>query len=260
MKFIKNISIIVFSYGLINGIGAYIIKDTLVNNNTDTMIVCSVYNKKNNLRKVYTILNNQFHGVFKEYYDSGKLKNISKYDNGAIIDTIFDYYENGNLKSIAVLDGISIMLSEKGDTLGLANMCNGNPCKIAEAYYKNRNRKYIHKYNDSGQKHGLCESWREDGNRKDSIVYHNGDIIELRAYFLNGKVRHWIKKVDKDSYKTLEAFYYDTSGAVCGEVKNGNGNFISWSDNYENRWLKSYKNGEEVASRELEPYENPDWK
>ena len=41
-------------------------------------------------------------------------------------------------------------------------------------------------------------------------------------------------------------------------VKNGNGDFISWSDNYENRWLKSYKNGEEVASRELEPVENPD--
>ncbi|NLW32024.1 MAG: hypothetical protein GXY77_11275 [Fibrobacter sp.] len=226
----------------------------------DTLVACTTFFKNGKLSSIDSFLNSQMHGKQIEWYENGNIKSILNCQNGKTIDTIYTYYENRRIKSIIPQNGISVKLSKSGDTLSITNFQNGKRYGKAYSYYENRKRKYIHYYNDSGQKHGLCESWREDGTRKDSIVYHNGNIIELRAYFLNGKVRHWIKKVDKDSYKTLEAFYYDTSGAVCGEVKNGNGNFISWSDNYENRWLKSYKDGEEVASRELEPDENPDWK
>ncbi|NLW30451.1 MAG: hypothetical protein GXY77_03240 [Fibrobacter sp.] len=156
--------------------------------------------------------------------------------------------------------GLFLYFSEKGDTLTKSYFIGKKTIGVLQQWHFNGKVKILENYNDSGQKHGLCEYWREDGARKDSIVYHNGNIIELRAYFLNGKVRHWIKKVDKDSYKTLEAFYYDTSGAVCGEIKNGNGTYILWSDDAKERWIETYKNGEEVASRKLEPNENPDWK
>jgi len=91
-------------------------------------------------------------------------------------------------------------------------------------------------------------------------VYHNGSIKEIRAYYQNGKPRYWVKNINIYNSKKIEASYYDTTGKICGRIRDGNGTYILFSDDAKERWIETYKNGEEVASRKLEPNENPDWK
>ena len=152
-----------------------------------------------------------------------------------------------------------IYFSDEGDTLTKSYFVGKKTVGVLKQWYQDGHLKSVAVYNNSGKKHGLSETWNEDGTRKDSTVWDNGNIIELRTYFYNGKVRYWIKKVDSTTVKTLEAVYYDIDGKKCGEVKNGNGTFISWADDASRGWLKTYKDGEEVSSRKIKPDENPDF-
>jgi|SRR5690554_3576857 len=156
--------------------------------------------------------------------------------------------------------GLFLYFSENGDTLTKSYFTGKKTIGILQQWHFNSKVKVLENYNDSGQKHGLCESWREDGTRKDSIVYHNGSIKEIRAYYQNGKPRYWVKNINIYNSKKIEASYYDTTGKICGRIRDGNGTYILFSDDAKERWIETYKNGEEVASRKLKPDENPDWK
>ena len=59
-------------------------------------------------------------------------------------------------------------------------------------------------------------------------MYDNGDIIEYREYYENGKLRRHVyqKPVNRD----INAVYYDPKGNKVGEVKNGKGTYISYSE------------------------------
>ena len=83
-----------------------------------------------------------------------------------------------------------VWLADSGDTLAINYSLNGRTFGLLREWYSNRRLKSNAHYNDSGQKHGPCETWREDGTRIDSIVYKNGDYEEIRKYYANGKIRY----------------------------------------------------------------------
>jgi hypothetical protein len=52
----------------------------------------------------------------------------------------------------------------------------------------------------------------------------------------------------------------ENKGKISGMIKKGNGTYILWSEDANERWLESYKDGEEVNSRKLAADENPSWR
>ena|SRR5690554_3594016 len=214
--------------------------DTIFQNG-DTLIKKLKCYENGQKKYLFSFKNGNLHGANKSWHSNGKLCNIQ-------------YYFEGNE------DGVHNGWDTTGFLTVIKKYSNGKPIGKHEHYYGKNKPKEFTNYNDSGQKHGLCESWREDGTRKDSIVYHNGSIKEIRAYYQNGKPRYWVKNINIYNSKKIEASYYDTTGKICGRIRDGNGTYILFSDDAKERWIETYKNGEEVASRKLKPDENPDWK
>ena len=201
---------------------AKVIRDTSISN-FDTTVVCSVYAKAGFLRSVYTEKNGELNGKYKRWYENGTLKSISTYKNGKSIDTSFSYYESGKIESICPYNGVNIVLFENCDTSGIGYLKNGRHIGEYKSWWKKGTLKSITRYNSSGQKHGLSETWFENGNRKDSVVYDNGKIVEARYYFRNGKLRYTAKLKNGDIVK---AVYFSPDGEKTGEIINGNGTVL----------------------------------
>ena len=79
-------------------------------------------------------------------------------------------------------------------------------------------------------------------------------MLEIREYFTSGKVRQWIKL--KNEIRDQGTFY-GPKGKIVGRIRNGSGIFINSSEDGKQRTPVEYKNGVEVASRELKPGETP---
>ena len=201
---------------------AKVIRDTIIVN-FDTTIICSAYAKAGYLRDVYSKKSGKFHGKFTSWYKNGNIKSISTYKNGKSIDTSFSYYESGKIESICPYNGVNIVLFENGDTSGIGYLKNGRHIGEYKSWWKKGTLKSITRYNSSGHKHGLCETWYENGNRKDSVVYDNGKIVEARYYFRNGKLRYTAKLKNGDIVK---AVYFSPDGEKTGEIINGNGTVL----------------------------------
>ena len=171
-------------------------------------------------------------------------------------------YEDGCLRRKYIYfsckdSGMFLYFNEKGDTLTKSFFKGDKTIGYSKQFFSANHPKRFISHNDSGKKHGWEVKWYENGNVKDSIYNQNDEITRLRSNFTNGKIRLRIEDVFANNFKTKTAVYYDTAGVVTGKVKNGNGTFIIWSDDAKTRWLETYENGEEVASRKLEPGEQP---
>jgi antitoxin component YwqK of YwqJK toxin-antitoxin module len=215
-------------------------------NTTDTVVDGSDTNltkyicKKNGRKEILHQRNGKYNGLYTAWTSNGK-----KIEEFRYFDDEFD----GEIKG--------------WDTSGFLIVhrffIKGRPVGFHQEFYSKENPKSKIHYNDQGKKNGLEESWHEDGTRKDSIVNDNGNITEIRAYFNSGKVRYWIKKMDPNSGKKETGVFYDPKGKICGEIKKGNGTYILWSEDTKERWIETYKDGEEVSSRKLADGENPSW-
>ena len=191
-------------------------------------MTCSTFSKDSELIAIDRYLDGLLHGIQKEWHLNGKLRSINVFQNGVMGDSALAYYSNGNLKTRAVQNGTSITLSATGDTLSVTKMRNGKPYGISKSFYPNGNKRGVSRSNDSGKRHGLSEQWREDGTRKDSIVYDDGLIIEARYYYTSGKLRQHLKKGrDEDVFS---AVYFCPKGKKVGKVKKGTGTFIDYTE------------------------------
>ena len=158
--------------------------------------------------------------------------------NSDTLVTKYRCYDNGNKKN-----GIVKGWNELGDLVSHYEFRNGIPVGFHKSYYsKNRPKEFTH-YNDSGQKHGLCETWFENGNRKDSVVYNNGKIVEGRYYFRNGKLRYTAKWHDSLKIEMV-TFYPD--GRKCSELKSGTGEIKLFIEDGTKSYQYKYKDGRRI--------------
>ncbi|MDG5816504.1 hypothetical protein QA601_15510 [Chitinispirillales bacterium ANBcel5] len=206
-----------------------------------------------------SFVNSKRHGRVIERYSSGVKKRIISYEYGCPIDTSYRYYENGSIKTVVPYKVCeetvpAFNLSSEGDTTWIRYYNITEEMFRQRTYHPNHQLQSIIRYNENWQRHGLRETWREDGTRKDSIVYDNGEIIELRTYFLNGKVRNWTKVKDGRQDSVI---FYDPEGNITGKIENGSGKAIRYSEDTTIRWFEVFEDGFRIDSRELEPGEIP---
>ena len=221
--------------------------DTIINN-ADTLVTCKIINSKGELRRIKRFRNGIRNGIQEDYYKNGSLESRVYYVDGCRKDSSIAYYKNGSIMSIATYsnckcNGIALSFSTKGDTLGIANYINGNCVGMYKSWHTNGITKTIEHYNNSGKKHGLSETWFENGARKDSIVYENGVSFLARYYYNSGKIRY------REKYSgnlTIEGVYYDPKGKICSKIIGGNGTKIIYTIDASNCYTYKYKNGKRV--------------
>jgi len=183
----------------------------------------------------------------------GKQKVVCKTGN-CPSDSTMDIFEDGLLRRKYFYyncrdSGMFLYFSEKGDTLTKSFFSGRKTIGLFRQWHLNKRPAAVIQYNDSGKKHGLCETWREDGTRSDSVVYNNGELVEERVYFADGKVRYHLVYGDKvnvrrvwysGSIDTLDeltvanaTFYSFKNGKIISSIKNGKG-LATWCDSIGN--------------------------
>ena len=225
----------------------------------DTLLTFTRYDENDNTINIDRYKNWNRHGKQKEFYRSGQVKSSLNYKEGCPLDTLKEFFECGLLKYISTfinckLEGIAITYSENGDTLSIGEYINGKHVGIHKSWFENGQQRRVSHFDNYGNRHGLSETWRKDGTRRDSIMYHNGDMVELREYFSDGTVRHFL--VDEDGLLET-AVFYDPQGNVTGKVVNGNGTVISYSEDATIKRREVYEDGVRVFLERLEPDEMP---
>lgn len=233
---------IIFALFIINIAFGSIKRDSIILNN-DTTVICSVYSKNSRLMRVYSKTNGKKNGESKIWHKNGQIKSIINYKLDRVVNTIFTYYKSGKIESISPQNGVAIVYKENGDTLGIGNYKNGKHSGVFKSWWKKGIPKSFTNYNSTGKKHGLCETWRKDGTRKDSVVYENGEIVTGRYYFENGKIRFTSKW--KNGLK-IEMVSYYPSGKKCGEIKSGTGEIKLFVEDGTKSFQYIYKNGKRV--------------
>lgn len=259
----KNISIIPSLIFLFFTYSSSTYKCDTIFHSTMVELICKDFDSKNNLISEDRYLNGKRNGIQKEWHPNKRLKSIFNFNNDCIIDTVFNYYSSGKLESIipykdCKVNGTSLYLYENGDTSIIRFTKNGKKFGTERHYFPNKKPSKCIRYENTGLKHGVSESWFENGNRKDSIVYVNGVIIEERAYFKNGKPRYWTTYTYNNNEPITKLSYsYDPSGKTIGKIVNGTGKEVIYLEDEKTRHYRVFKNGEKVLSRELKPGENP---
>jgi antitoxin component YwqK of YwqJK toxin-antitoxin module len=145
--------------------------------------------------------------------------------------------------------GVFLYFSEKGDTLTRSYFVDDKTVGLLKQWHSNGRLKTIAHYDNEGRKHGLSQTWREDGTRKDSTVFKNDTIVETRQYFNSGMLRYWSKDC-RDDYRR-DAVFFAPDGTISGEITGGNGTYVLYAEDGKTRYFREYKDGKEISSRKL---------
>jgi len=106
-------------------------------------------------------------GVWKSFYNSGKLKQESNYNNGLLNGYLKEYDEDGKLlKATLYIDGVAQLYAEELATLD-----------IKKEYYPNGTVKKEGTYDVTGKEHGTLKFYDEKGNLMDIKIYRHGILL-----------------------------------------------------------------------------------
>ncbi|MHC0443881.1 hypothetical protein ACWA1F_00635 [Flavobacterium sp. 3-218] len=146
------------------------------------------------LYKLYTLDDNdEYNGVYKEFYNNGNVKVIHNFQNGVLIDSSTSYNTDSSL--------LDIRFYNKKDTVFCKTFKNNTLESSGEAF-KTRKIGYWNYYNEDGRiikkqqfinlcgKHYVNQSWEYDKNN--SIIKNKGNyykvILEKKEYSVGEKI------------------------------------------------------------------------
>ncbi|WP_443633585.1 DUF1036 domain-containing protein [Candidatus Marifrigoribacter sp. Uisw_064] len=204
------------------------------------------------LKEESNLLDGEYHGVSKEYYENGQLKTIGEFIKGEEVGIHKEYYNNGQLKSnTTFVDGNKIGLYEEylenGSPYEKGN--NGKKGGGYGHYYGGIGNWTYWKYYSNGQLKkyyskeeyigfiGNYESYYENGKLKEKGAYNDDDKDgEWSFYYENGKLKE--KGAYKDDDKNGEWSFYFSNGQLEKKYTEDN------SGDYTGNYVEYYENGE----------------
>ena len=189
-----------------------------------------------------SLLDGEYHGVNKKYYENGQLKEIGEFNKGEEVGIHKEYYDNGQLKSnITFVDGKKIGLYEE-------YLENGSPSK------KGNNGKKVSGFGPYYGEIGNWTYWEYYSNGQLEEKYfkeQNGDYTSnYESYYENGKLKK--KGTYKDGVKYGEWSFYYSNGQLehkftLDQNESFTGNSVAYYENGELRFKGEYVDGEEVG-------------
>jgi antitoxin component YwqK of YwqJK toxin-antitoxin module len=176
--------------------------------------------EKSQIKEMYRVLDTDttiLDGMYKTYYQNGKIKTIGFYTKGQATDYWEYFYQNGNVK----MEGIINNFFNQGHWI---------------FYYENGN-KSMEGNMDKGKKNGYWRFYNEDGKLKSEGMLKEGkNDGEWKYYYDEGEVKA------TGNYKNGVGFYreYFADGNVKmeGKIKMGKSDSI-WNYYHSNGKLKA---------------------
>lgn len=224
--------------------------------------------KKGRLSFESNYQNNKMHGISKFYHDeTGKLVNISEYQDGKKIRDIMSFHKDGSLRKPtgqkhvdSKPDGTKTQHFDSGAVFSIRDYKNGMLHGRYLQYYENGKLDKEHHYR-KGKRHGKQRGFYENGQLRTEIEYLNGTIkdgeyatytpdgaVTFKTIYAKGKrvkERHFysnglLKSVNSFSAKNRKAsIAFDKQGRVISEdSQNGRDQRSTWNSYYQGGGLK----------------------
>ena len=145
----------------------------------------------------------EYHGHWKEFYDSGQQKVIGEYNNGGSIKHWAWYYENGQQEMVGEYDFVKehghwTAWNSSGKIIFEGNYINGKQDGVWKYYYDNGAKRFAMTF-AVGKMNGTYEAWYINGNKKTTGNYQLDKM--------HGK---WIHYYENETVKSKETYYEDT--------------------------------------------------
>lgn len=139
-------------------------------------------------------------GVWKKFYDSGKLKEECRYKNDLLNGYFKTYDKTGKLlEAILYINGVPQTFAEEIDVVD-----------IKREFYADASVKKEGAYDSNGKEHGAFKYFNKEGKIEKTEVYHHGILL------LRGRVDELDKRQG-----LWEEFYFDGTLKSKGEYKDG---------------------------------------
>ncbi len=203
-------------------------------------------------------------GIWKFYFESGKLKSEDTYDNGKLNGLVTEYFENGNLRYKSAyaddkLVGVKEIYHPNGklagkenfkegkfvnngdffDENGIITLQNGTGYRVD--YFANGRLSYKGSYRN-GKRDGLNSWYNETGNPKSEFNYSNGVYYgEYKIYFDNGILKEK-GFYNNEKINGLVEFYHP-NGKLLGRNKFNNGVLVAPDDYFDENGTSILSNG-----------------
>ncbi|HEX4958876.1 MAG TPA: hypothetical protein VFV46_11910 [Lacibacter sp.] len=203
-------------------------------------------------------------GVWKFYFENGKLKSEDTYDNGKLNGLVTEYFENGNLRYKSAyaddkLVGVKEIYHPNGKLAGRENFKDGKFLNNGDFFDENGNTtlqfgtgyrvdyfangKLSFKGNyRNGKRDGLNSWYNETGKPKSEFNYSNGVYYgEYKTYFENGTLKER-GFYSNEKINGLVEFYHP-NGKLLGRNKYNNGVFTGPDDYFDESGASILSNG-----------------
>lgn len=176
--------------------------------------------EQKNVKELYHTIQNDtsvLDGLYKTYYQDGKVKTVGFYTKSQATDYWEYFYQNGNLK----MEGIINNFLNQGHWI---------------FYYENGN-KSMEGNMDKGKKNGFWRFYNEDGSIKSEGIIQNDKNEGVWKYF-NEEGNTKATALYKKGSGTYTEFYPNNIIKMFGKIKNGKSD-STWTYYYPNGSIKS---------------------
>ncbi len=196
-------------------------------------------NDKTQIKELYHTLSNDtsvLDGLYKTYYQDGKVKTVGFYTKSQATDYWEYFYQNGNLKMEGIINnffnqGHWIFYYENGKKSMEGNMTKGKKNGFWRFYNEDGNIKSEGSI-ENDKNEGLWKYFNEDGNQKATALYFKGIGLYTENY-PNGVIKMQ-GKIKNNKSDSIWKYYYPSgklksTGNEERGIKVGN-----WKFYYEN--------------------------
>lgn len=133
------------------------------------------------LREEKMMKDGKLHGIYKRWYDNGRLCEESLYANGLLNGKQYYYntegilihefnFKNGNL------DGQQLVYYKDGKIRSRKEYANGIPVGQHVQYYEKGILRSLESFNSDGLLHGVVRTWHKNGHLSCDSAYINGKL------------------------------------------------------------------------------------
>ncbi len=144
------------------------------------------YHSNNVLKKEYTKVNGKLHGIYKEYYESGNLKLLYKYEHGLYKDSSLLFYDDKEqslkFKELFLTNGHdSLYYYHSNGQLEAKGIVNKKDIRIGDWYFYRKDGSLLQKleYFDIDGKDYINQRWRY--TKENKLMWSEGNFYELET-------------------------------------------------------------------------------
>jgi len=188
----------------------------------------------------------QKHGLSRTWRENGTLQDSSIYESGIRIEEYATFF-NGSPR-------LHLRL-RPGDTYSIVSGTTWSPAKKKSGVISGGSGSIVRYFENPDT---LFEETWLNGVQISSIMRVAGVIVRREEHYANGALRLLLDYAD-GAVVDASAYPPDFSDSDLDmtEVREGNGRLIEYSMDGKKRWLREFRAGREVATRELKPGEEP---